>query len=95
MGDPMMALSELKTRLRSGPYAWPGGYPVFFVTTDGGALSYRAVRECWREVVSAHLRNDRRCGWAIDGADINWEDEDLICDHTGERIENAYGENTP
>jgi len=24
--------------LRNGPYAWPGGYPLFFITADGGAL---------------------------------------------------------
>ena len=41
---------------------------------------------------SAHLQNDTRGGWHIAGADINWEDPDLYCDHTGERIESAYAE---
>jgi hypothetical protein len=27
------------------PYAWPGGYPRYFITNDGAALSYNAARE--------------------------------------------------
>ena len=27
------------------PYAWPGGYPRYFITNDGVALSYDAARE--------------------------------------------------
>jgi hypothetical protein len=27
------------------PYAWPGGYPRFFITNDGEALSFAAARE--------------------------------------------------
>lgn len=88
----MMTLAEIKGRLRAGKYAWPGGYPIFFVTEDGAALSFEAVQECWREIVSAHLRKDVRSGWAIAGADINWEDADLTCEHTGERIEAAYAD---
>lgn len=87
-----MTLQEIKSQLRSGPYAWPGGYPVYFVTSDGAALSVAAVRTAWRNVVSAHLANDKRCGWHIAGADINWEDASLFCEHTNERIESAYAE---
>jgi hypothetical protein len=87
-----MTLAEIKGRLRAGPFAWPGGYPIYFITADGAALSFKAVRKEWREIVSAHLRNDRRGGWFIAEAGINWEDPELYCDHTGERIESAYGE---
>lgn len=87
-----MTLLEIKARLRDGPYAWPGGYPVYFVTADGGALSFKAARECWREIVGSHLTRRRDSGWYIVGADINWEDPGLYCDHTGERIESAYAE---
>ncbi len=87
-----MKLSAIKFRLRIGQYAWTGGYPLYFITSDGAALSYRAVRENWREVVSAHLSNDTRCGWHIAGVEINYEDPDLYCEHTGERIESAYAE---
>ena len=87
-----MTLSEIKTALRSGPYAWPGGYPIYFITADGAALSFKAVRNEWRNIVWAHLHNNKTCGWFIEGIDINWEDSTLYCDHTNERIESAYAE---
>lgn len=85
-----MTLLEIKQVLRNGKYAWPGGYPLYFVTSDGAALSFDAVRAEWRNVVGAHLRNDTRGGWHIAAVDTNWEDADLTCDHTGKRIEAAY-----
>jgi hypothetical protein len=87
-----MTLAEIKGRLRAGPFTSPGGYPIYFVTSDGAVLSFKAVRAEWRNIVRAHLWNDKGCGWHIYGADINWEDSELYCDHTGERIESAYGE---
>lgn len=86
-----MTLQEIKSRLRAGKYAWPGGYPIYFITADGAALSFEAVRQEWRQIVYSHLHN-LRDGWHIEGADINWEDPALYCDHTGERIESAYAE---
>ncbi len=86
-----MTLQEIKTQLRDGPYAWPGGYPKFFVTNDGDVLSFQAVRNNWCHIVGAHLRNVRD-GWMIAGCDINWEDDNLYCADTGEKIEAAYTE---
>lgn len=85
------SISDFRRIYRSGPYAWPGGYPLYFVTSDGATLSWDAVRENKRQILSAiaHNLND---GWRIIGVDINWEDSDLICDHTGEMIPSAYGE---
>jgi hypothetical protein len=33
----MMTLAEIKTALRQGEHAWPGGYPRFFASLDGEA----------------------------------------------------------
>ena len=87
-----MKLSEIKARLRDGAYAWPGGYPCYFITSDGATLSFESAHENWREIVGAHLRRDRSCGWHVAACAINWEDSDLYCDHSGKRIESAYGE---
>jgi hypothetical protein len=86
-----MKLTEIKRELRDGPYAWPGGYPKFFITYDGAALSFAAVREQFREVCWASLNHDDT-GWLIEAVDINYEDAGLVCDHTGERIPSAYRE---
>jgi hypothetical protein len=90
--EGIMTLAQIKTELRAGQYAWPGGYPKYFITYDGAALSFAVVRECWREVVSAHLTNDKASGWYIEAADVNWEDANLACDHTNKPIECAYGD---
>lgn len=87
-----MTLAEIKGYLRSGKFTSVGCYPLFFVTTDGAALSFEAIRANWREIVSAHLQNDTRSGWHVAAVDINWEDNTLHCDHTGERIESAYAD---
>ena len=86
-----MTLLEIKKQLRSGQYAWPGGYPLFFITRDGAALSFDAVRAEWRQVVWDHLHN-ASTGWRVVACDVNWEDGELTCDHTGERIESAYAD---
>lgn len=86
-----MTLAQIKTALRAGPYAWPGGYPLFFVTQDGAALSFDAAQAEFRNIVWDHL-NDASTGWRIAGQDVNWEDSDLYCDHTGARIPSAYAE---
>lgn len=73
------------------PYAWPGGYPRYFVTSDGAALSFKAAdQESGAITDSIERRLDD--GWQVIGCDINWEDAELFCDHTGEIIESAYAE---
>lgn len=85
------SIADIKATLRAGPVAWPGCYPLYFVTTDGAALSFDAVRENFYQVCYSHMHgiND---GWRIAACDINFEDTELYCDHTNEKIPSAYGE---
>ena len=87
-----MTIPELKERLRNGAYAFPGGYPCYFIAADGEPLSFDAVRSNWREVVWSMLNPGCDVFWEIVECAINWEDESLYCSHTGKRIESAYGE---
>lgn len=70
------------------PYAWPGGYPRFFVMHDGETLSFKAATEC-RDQIRTAIEERSHCGWRVVACDVNWESE-LYCAHTGERIESAY-----
>lgn len=82
---------DLMRALRSGPYVWPGGYPLFFFVSDGEALSFKTVREnVWR--VARSVRDQATDGWCVVACDVNWEDVSLTDAHTGEQIESAYGE---
>lgn len=85
-------VSDFRAAMRNGPYAWPGGYPCYFVCSDGEALSFAAAKENRRLIVEAIADRDKSSGWHVMGVDINYEDSALYCAHTNERIESAYGE---
>ena len=70
-------------------YAWPGGYPVYYITDDGGTL----CPDCARMAEAEGLTGDRDDPqWNIIAAEANYEDAHLYCDHCGERVESAYAE---
>ena len=70
------------------PYAWPGGYPIVYVTDDGGCLCPNCVQDNLEEIGTTH----KGSGWNVVGMDANWEDPSLFCDHCGNRIKSAYAE---
>ena len=83
-------VSDFRRAIRNGAYAWPGGYPLYFVTSDGAALSFDAAKRNRRYILQALAhRND--CTWRVIGVDVNWEDDNLYCDDTGAHIPSAYG----
>tara|TARA_R110000772_G_scaffold237662_1_gene349577 strand:- start:729 stop:992 length:264 start_codon:yes stop_codon:yes gene_type:complete len=86
-----MKIKEIKNELRIGQWSWPGGYPKYFITEDGAALSYKAVYDNFNLVCQEHL-TDNCTGWRLASVDINWEDENLFCEQTNEKIQSAYGE---
>ncbi len=79
----------IKNAIRNG-YAWPGGYPLFLTMANGEALSIEAARENYKLLCAAYIRGDFRDEWSAIDARINYEDENLFCAHTGEKIESAY-----
>lgn len=90
-----ISLREILEHLSNGPYAWPGGYPLFFVTEDGDAMSFEAVQENIELVARATISREMHHawhGWRVEAVDINWEDGDLYCCHTGKRIPSAYAD---
>ena len=64
-------------------YAWPGGYPIFYITQDYGIL----CPDCANE---HHHIDDKQ--WNVIAAEVNWEDDQVWCDHCSARIEPAYGD---
>lgn len=84
-------VSDLKATLRAGEFAWPGGYPLYFITNDGAALSFKTVRKEFRQVLYS-IRNQMSDGWRVCCCEVNYENPELYDDHSGERIESAYAE---
>ena len=62
-------------------YAWPGGYPLFYFDAGNNVLCVKCAND-----------NDD-FNEPITNADVNYEDDNLDCDHCSERIESAYGDN--
>lgn len=92
-GNPMQinSVSDFRRIYRQGPYAWPGGYPLYFITDDGAVISFHAAKYHRRDILEA-IAHKLRDGWRVVAVDVNWEDETLTCDCTGEAIPSAYGE---
>lgn len=78
--------------LEAGAYAFPGGYPRFFITNDGEALSFESATKNRKLIVNAITDNDKTGGWLVIGCDINWEDQHLFCADSNKKIESAYGD---
>lgn len=85
-----LVLEVLNEVVANGPYAWPGGYPVYFLAKDGEALSFEAVKDNIEIVREATANPGTDPQWEIVFYDINWEDDNLYCSHTGNKIECAY-----
>jgi hypothetical protein len=79
---------RLADQLVDSPYAWPGGYPLFAITSDGAAL----CRHCCKAERASIGTTTGGDGWHIVALEINWGDDCLFCDHCGSRIESAYSE---
>ena len=61
-------------------FAWPGGYPLFYLDSENNVLCPKCAND-----------NDEYSAQLID-CDANWEDPLLYCDHCSERIPSAYAE---
>ena len=70
-------------------WAWPGGYPLFYICADSGILCPDCANG---ENGSLATETDPTEDWRVVAYDINWEDPDLFCDHCSRRIESAYKE---
>lgn len=71
------------------PYAWPGGYPCYGVSSDGEVLCHACVKANYKQIAHAVLHH-LYDGWRIDAIDVNWEDPTLYCAECNKPIESAY-----
>ncbi len=79
------------TTLRGGAYTSIGCYPLFWLCSDGETLSFEACRQnVWR--IARSIRDGANDGWRVVACDVNWEDPEMFCADTNERIESAYAE---
>ena len=81
--------ADFKATLRAGAYAWPGGYQMFLITSDGAALCFDCARKESRQILPS-IASKSRDGWRVIACDINYEDLELYCDHCSKLIPASY-----
>jgi hypothetical protein len=79
--------NKIKTEHKLNIYAWPGGYPLFYITKDGGAL----CAKCANDNIEL-LSDPDDPQWYLMGYEVNYENEELICDNCAIKIDSAYGD---
>jgi len=83
---------DFRRAIRRGPYAWPGGYPLYFVLADGEALSFESAKRERREILEAMAGRGWGDLWTPVALEVNWENSSLKCVHSGESIPAAYSD---
>lgn len=91
----MSTTSEIKhLRQDNGTFpafAWPGGYPIIYLTGDGAVLCPACVNgKNGSEVGNPEVDGDPQ--WTVTAHDCYWEGSPISCDHCETEIESAYGE---
>ena len=86
-----MTRTDLLSFIRSGGYAWPGGYQCALLMADGEVIDAQAARENYRQI-RRNMGNDfYNRDWRPETVFVHWEGEPLQCAHSGRDIPSAYG----
>ena len=72
-------------------FAWPGGYPLFYITRDNRALCPECCNKEF-ELIKEAIEGKDDPQWEIVAVEINYQDNMLYCDHCSQQIEPAYEE---
>jgi DNA-directed RNA polymerase subunit RPC12/RpoP len=89
-----MILPERMEDGRLPAFAFPGGYPLYYLTADDGILCPDCANgDNGSEAQNPECQDDRQ--WRIVCADIHYEGEPITCDHCSAQIESAYRETEP
>jgi len=78
--DSQPVLPERDANGQLPSWAWPGGYPIYYLDKQGNTLCPACANR------SVDQSQD------VVAAGVNWEDPSLDCDDCGKRIESAYAE---
>lgn len=69
------------------PFAFPGGYEKFFITSDGATLCHKCAKEEQEQILDS-IETKTNDGWQIVAVDLSCNlDESTACDHCNETID--------
>lgn len=79
-----MNLPELLTDGSLPAFAWPGGYPIYYLDSDNSVLCAKCATEC--------LKPDTNDNMKPIACDVYYEGPTMQCDECNADIESAYGD---
>jgi hypothetical protein len=71
-------------------YAWPGGYPIYYLCADGGVLCPDCANKDGYVGEPADGIDDPQ--WHVVDGSVYWEGPAMSCDGCNCDIESAYGD---
>lgn len=71
-------------------YAFPGGYPIYYLCEDGGILCPDCVNNNLELIKMAKEDNDSQ--WNVIALDVYYEGPVMYCGNCNAEIESAYGD---
>ena len=77
---------EFKSTLRHGSRIAESNLPLFFVSYDLHSLCFDCARKHYRKIILAIKKNARKSGFFINACQVNFDQEDLTCDHCESQI---------
>lgn len=84
--DKIETVAQFKATLRAGEFVFPGGYQLYFGTSDGAAICFDCGKKEFRQIADS-IRNYHSDGWRVDGCHVaDWQEETATCDHCGKVI---------
>lgn len=80
---------EMQSRHNYDYCVFPGGYPLYYITADGGVLCAKCANDNYELTLNA---DDPQ--WYIVDVDVRWEDNyaPVYCDNCNARIQPACGD---
>ena len=77
-----MSLPERDSNGKLPAFAWPGGYPLYYLTKDNCVL----CAMCATASLNDDIPSFRACAYGV-----HWEGEAMHCEDCNAEIESAYG----
>jgi hypothetical protein len=87
-------VADFRKAIRVGPYAWPGGYDLYFMTSDGAALCHGCATKERRSVIDS-IATKCNDGWRVVAVDATCNtDSEVRCDHCATVLQEDMTEGT-
>ena len=83
--------SNIPRFIARNPYAWPGGYNIAGITSDGALLCSKCIREEYRNVMNSSY-TECSDGWWVTGWAVMDVDGPDYCDNCNEQLASYYDE---